>query len=92
MTSQEHGTPGALWELVQQWLDSIAYPPSQRKLAGRLGVSASAVTDWKYGRGFPSPANLDKLSREIGVPYERALDAVLRDHGYRRAESNHNAS
>lgn len=82
MTSSER-RPGYLWAIVQEWMDSIPYPPSQRKLANRLGVSPSAVTDWKYGDGFPEPAALKRLATEIGVPYERVLDAVLRDRGYR---------
>lgn len=82
MTSEAE-VPGALWDLIQEWMDSIAYPPSQRRLAGRLGVSATTVTDWKYGRGWPAPDLLKKLAAEIGVPYERVLDAVLRDRGYR---------
>lgn len=81
MTSQRN--TGRLWAIVQEWMDSIPYPPSQRKLAGRLGVSASAVTDWKYGEGFPEPVHLKALASEIGVPYERVLDAVLIDRGYR---------
>lgn len=74
---------GQLWRLVREWMDSIAYPPSQSRLAQRLEVSRSTLTDWKYGRGFPSPENLRALAREIGVPYERVLDAALRDRGYR---------
>lgn len=81
--SSEEQRPGILWAIVQEWMDSIPYPPSQRKLASRLGVSASAVSDWKYGRGFPDPEHLKVLAAEIGVPYERVLDAVLRDRGYR---------
>ncbi len=75
--------PGLLWALIQEWMDSIPYPPSQRKLAARIEVSPSAVSDWKYGDGFPDPAALRRLAAEIGVPYERVLDAVLKDRGYR---------
>lgn len=74
---------GQLWRLVQEWMDSIPYPPSQAKLAGRVGVSRSTMSDWKYRRGFPSPGNLKTLANEIGVPYELVLDAVLQDRGYR---------
>lgn len=83
MTSNESRKPGRLWALVQEWMDSIPYPPSQRKLAQRLEVSPSALSDWKYGIGFPSPDSLHRLAAEIGVPYERVLDAALRDRGYR---------
>lgn len=75
--------PGYLWAIVQEWMDAIPYPPSQRKLAARLAISPSALSDWKYGDGFPEPAALKRLAGELGVPYERVLDAVLRDRGYR---------
>lgn len=78
--------PGHLWSLVEEWMDAMPYPPSQAKLAERIQVSASALTDWKYGDGFPNPEPLRRLAAEIGVPYERMLDAVLKDRGYRDAE------
>lgn len=74
---------GVLWALIQQWLDSMPYPPSQRRLASRLAISPSALSDWKYGEGFPSPEHLYRLATEIQVPYEKVLDAVLQDRGYR---------
>ncbi len=79
---------GQLWRLIQEWMDSIPYPPSQSKLAGRVNVSRSTMSDWKYCRGFPSPDRLKALAAEIGVPYERVLDAALRDRGYREDLSN----
>lgn len=84
---KETSRPGALWELIQSWMDSMPYPPSQRKLAGRVGISASAMSDWKYGRGLPDPEDLRRLAAEIGTPYERVLDAVLIDRGYREPHS-----
>lgn len=87
MTSDEQ-RPGHLWALVQEWLDSMPYPPSQRKLASRIGISPSALSNWKYGEGFPDPEHLRALAAEIGVPYERVLDAVLRDRGYRSDPPN----
>lgn len=83
---------GELWALIQQWLDAIPYPPSQRRLAARVGVSSSALTEWKYGRGFPTPDNLKALAEEIGVPYERVLDAALIDRGYRTPRDPKEAS
>lgn len=82
--SSDERRPGYLWAIVQEWMDAIPYPPSQRKLAGRINVSPSALSDWKYGDGFPDPDALERLAAELGVPYERVLDAVLRDRGYRQ--------
>lgn len=84
--------PGHLWAIVQEWLDSMPYPPSQRRLATRLGVSPTTVSDWKYGTGFPAPDRLKALAAEIGVPYERVLDAVLKDRGYREPDRSKEAS
>lgn len=84
--SNEERRPGHLWALVQDWMDAIPYPPSQRKLAARVGVSPSAMSDWKYGDGFPDPESLGRLAVEIGTPYERVLDAVLKDRGYRQPD------
>lgn len=75
--------PGQLWALIQQWMDSMPYPPSQNRLAMRIKVSSSALNDWKYGRGFPKPHNIERLAEEIGVSKDRVLDAVLIDRGYR---------
>lgn len=73
---------GHLWALIQEWMDGMLYPPSQRKLAKRLGVAPNTVTEWKYGDSFPSPEHLKALAAHIGVPYARALDAALADRGY----------
>lgn len=83
----EQRRTGHLWAIVQQWLDAMPYPPSQRKLAARLDVSPSIVTDWKYGDGLPMPEHLRRLAEEVGVPYERVLNAALIDRGYRTPEA-----
>lgn len=77
--------PGHLWRVIQSWLDVVSFPPSQNKLAERLGVSGSALGDYKYGRHMPSPEFLEALAQVIAVPYETVLDAALRDAGYRPA-------
>ena len=74
---------GHLWAVIQEWLDAQVYKPSQRRLADRIGVGHSTITDWKYARTQPSPGDLRALAQEIGVPYERVLNAALVDSGYR---------
>lgn len=76
---------GHLWAVIQEWMDAQPYPPSQRKLATRIGVGHSTITDWKYARTLPAVEDLKALAAEIGVPYERVLNAALIDHGYRDA-------
>jgi transcriptional regulator with XRE-family HTH domain len=76
--------PGHLWAVIQEWLDTFKYrPPSQNELAPKLGVSPSSLSDYKYARTMPPPEFVLRLSVEIQTPYERVLDAVLHDHGYR---------
>lgn len=77
------GRPGYLWAIVQEWRDSMPYPPSERQIAKRLGVSPSALGAWKRAESFPTATNLRALAAEIGAPYERLLNAVLIDQGYR---------
>lgn len=86
MSSKDERRPGHLWALVQAWMDSMPYPPRQRKLAERIKVSPSVLSQWKYGDGFPNPENIKALAAEIGVPYEKMLDAVLKDQGYRATD------
>lgn len=75
---------GYLWAVIQEWIDAHPYPPTQRQLAKRIGVSHGIITEWKYARSFASPQSLERLAAEMRVPYERVLDAALHDAGYRR--------
>lgn len=77
---------GHLWAVIQEWMDSMPYPPSQAAVAKRLGISGSSMTDYKYAKTMPNPDFLRALAAEIGVPYERVLDAALKDAGYRAEE------
>src|SRR5690349_6554027 len=80
--SEQQKSTGAVWALIQAWMDSLPYPPSQRKLADRVGVAPNTITNWKYREAMPAPDQVEALAREIGVRYERVLDAFLADHGY----------
>lgn len=75
--------PGHLWAVIQEWIDDHHYAPTQRQLAKRIGVSHGSITEWKYARSFPGPRALERLAAEMRVPYERVLDAALKDAGYR---------
>lgn len=78
---------GELWALVQAWMDSMPYGASERQLANRIDIPKSTLSTWKYREGWPHPDALRRLAAEIGVPYEKVLDAVLKDRGYRRPSS-----
>lgn len=81
-SSQTH-----LWRVIQAWLDKLDFPPSQSKLALRLGVTRSAVSEWKIGRSRPTPQNLralaDLMEPQLGpAAYETLLQALNTDQGY----------
>lgn len=76
-----------LWAVIQEWLDLLPYPPSQSKLAKRLGLQRNAVSEWKYGTTRPTPDHLRALADEmtpVAGPdvYDRLLVALNRDLGY----------
>jgi len=76
-----------LWAVIQAWLELLPYPPNQSKLAQRLGVSRSAVSDWKKGVSSPGAQHLRALAIEMQSVlgpdvYARLLEAVNQDQGY----------
>ena len=76
-----------LWTVVQDWLELLPYPPNQSKIAERLGVSRSAVSDWKKGVSSPGATHLRALATEMQTVagpdvYARLLEAVNQDQGY----------
>ncbi len=91
MAKKTEGTTH-LWAVVQDWLDQIPYPPSQNKLAARIGVQGTAVSQWKYGQSRPTPENLRALADEMQAVagpdvYDRLREAVVLDLGYDPAPS-----
>lgn len=75
-----------LWALIQEWRDAQFFPVSQAKLAEKIGITRSAMSQWKNGQVRPTPANLRELHKVTRIDYERLLDAVVRDMGYLDAE------
>lgn len=73
---------GKLWEIVQQHIDAQPYGASQRSVAAKLGVSPTALGNWRDPKALPAPANLHALANLTGTPYLRVLDAALEDAGY----------
>lgn len=76
-----------LWRLIQDWLDRLDFPPTQSKLAERVGVTRSAVSDWKYGRSTPTPQNMRALAElmqpQLGpATYGLLIRAMNVDGGY----------
>lgn len=76
---------GKLWDIVQDHIDSSPYPPSERQVAKKLGMSPTGLANWRYPRGLPAAENLRALARLAGVPYSTVLEAALADTGYTEA-------
>lgn len=70
---------GKLWDIIEDWRDGMAYPPSYRKIAIDLKVSQSSFDTWKAPTEVPKLYNLLAISRLTGVPYRRVVDAVVED-------------
>lgn len=70
---------GKLWNIIEDWRDGMAYPPSYRQIAISLGVSQSAFEVWKAPTEMPKVHNLLAVSRLTGVPYRRVVDAAVED-------------
>lgn len=74
---------GHLWGLVQAYIDRQPYPPSVRQIAGRIEVAPTTLTNWGSSlTKMPSRRTLVAFADLAGLPYERVLDAALRDAGY----------
>ena len=76
-----------LWAIVQSWIELLPYPPNQSQIARKLGVSRSAVSDWKKGVSSPGAQHLQALAVEMQSvfgpdAYPRLLEAVNQDQGY----------
>lgn len=77
-----------LWALIQEWQDSQEFRVSASQLAGKIGVTRSAMSQWKSGQAKPTPTNLRELARVTGVKYALLLDAVVHDMGYLEREAD----
>jgi transcriptional regulator with XRE-family HTH domain len=75
-------TMGKIWELLQRHIDNAPYPPSERAVAHKLGVSPTTLGNWKDPKKLPSRENLQAIADLVGVRYSVVLDAALYDTGY----------
>lgn len=76
---------GRLWDILQRHIDSAPYPPSERQVAARLGVSPTTLANWRDPKKLPSRENLQAIADLVGVRYSVVLDAALYDTGYHEA-------
>ncbi|MFC5268409.1 helix-turn-helix domain-containing protein [Kribbella qitaiheensis] len=71
-----------MWDLIQTHIDNAPYPPSERQVAAKLGVSPNALRFWREPKKLPSRENLQAIADLVGVRYSVVLDAALFDTGY----------
>lgn len=72
-----------LWDLIQARLDEQDFPPSGRRLAKHLGVSAQTLTNWKGElKQLPERENIEAVATFVGQTYAKVLEMVLVDIGY----------
>lgn len=76
---------GKLWDLLQRHIDGEKYPPSERQVAARLGVSPTTLGNWRDPKKLPSRENLQAIADLVGVRYSVVLEAALWDTGYHEA-------
>lgn len=76
-----------LWNLVEAWQARQRFGVTQSALAREVGVSRSALSQWKSGKARPTPEKLRSLSSVTGVSYRVLLDALLMDMGYLEKEN-----
>lgn len=58
-------------EAVKNALATVGW--SQKQLAGELGVSSQAVTNWLKGSDFPRPDKLLKLATKLSLRFEQLV-------------------
>ena len=73
---------GALWDVIQRHIDSSPYPPSQRKVAQRIGVSPTTLANWRNPKEMPTHEHIAAIADVTNTPYDRVLAAALADTGY----------
>lgn len=74
---------GAFWELIDEHLGKMEFPPSKRQLAARLDVSPQTITNWQLGiHDLPDRENLEAVAAFVGKTYDDVLRAALAETGY----------
>jgi transcriptional regulator with XRE-family HTH domain len=76
---------GAFWDLIDDHLGQMEFPPSKRRLADRLDVSPQTITNWQQGlTELPKRENIEAVASFVGKSYGDVLNAALSDTGYAR--------
>lgn len=73
---------GRLWTVVSNYLDAQPLGGSERGMARLIGMSPTALGNWRQLSRLPSVDHLRRLSQVTGTPYLDVLNAALIDTGY----------
>jgi transcriptional regulator with XRE-family HTH domain len=74
---------GRLFDLVEAHRDARRpYEPSYSQIAEQVGVTRQTLLNWRTPAKLIKKEYLAALAKELGVPYQRVLDALLEDIGY----------
>lgn len=74
---------GQLWKYFQEYSDKQPFPPSVRQFALKLGMSATAFSNWQHDLSrIPQRRNLIRFSDLTGVPYNFVVNAAMHDAKY----------
>lgn len=73
---------GKLFDLIQAHIDGQEYPPSERDVARKLGVSPTTLANWRNPKKLIDKEHLVSIAQVTGNPYIRVLDALLEDIEY----------
>lgn len=72
---------GKLWNIVEDWRDGMAYPPSERQIARSLHASPSALKTWRNPEKMPEPRSLAAIAEVTATPFHRVVQAAIDDVG-----------
>lgn len=72
---------GKLWNIIKDWRDGMAYPPSERQIARSLHASPSALKTWKNPEKMPEPRSLAAIAEVTATPFHRVVQAAIDDVG-----------
>lgn len=76
---------GAFWDLIDEHLQRMDFPPAKRRLALHLGVAPQTLSNWQSGLiNLPERKNLEAVATFVGKTYGEVLLAALSDTGYAR--------
>lgn len=73
---------GRLYDLIQEHIDGQMYPVSERQIAKAIGVTPTALSNWRNPKRLIEKKHLLAIARVTRNPYSTVLYALLEDINY----------